>query len=126
VVTALGSGRRPAVKVTLAGHTYRSSVASMGGRFMLGISAEIRQITGVTAGDHVELDLELDTEPREVAVPPDLAAALAGDPEAGRFFAGLSYSNQRRHVMAIDQAKTDQTRQRRIEKAVELFHQGKS
>lgn len=126
VVDALGSGRRPAVRVTLAGHTYRSTVGSMGGRFMLPVSAEIRQVTGVAADDEVDVDIELDLEPRVLEVPADLAAALDADPAARQFFDALSYSNRRRHVMAMDQAKTDDTRRRRIAKAVDLFRAGRS
>ena len=82
VVAALGSSRRPAVRATITGYTYRSSVASMRGRFMLPVSAAVREAAGVAAGDEVDVELELDTEPRIVAVPPDFAAALAGDDEA--------------------------------------------
>ena len=118
VVEALGAGRRPAVRVTIGGHTYRSSVAARGGRFLLPLSAENRQGAGVAAGDEVEVDLELDTEPREVAVPPDLARALDDDPDARRVFDGLPYSHRLRWVLSVEDAKTEQTRQRRIEKAV--------
>ncbi len=127
VVTALGGGKKPAVTVTLNdGHTYRSSVGSMGGRYMLPVSAEHRAAAGLTAGDRVAVDLELDTAPREVQVPQDLSAALDAKPAARAFFDGLSYSNRLRHVLAIDGAKTAETRQRRIDKAVELFAQGRS
>ena len=125
VVAGLGPSRRPAVRATIAGHTYRTSVASMGGVFMLPVSAEIRGITGVAAGDEVDVDLELDTEPREVAVPPDLAEALDREPEARRFFDGLAYSHRLRHVLAIDDAKTPETRQRRIDKAVAMLREGR-
>ena len=118
VVEALGAGRRPAVRVTIGGHTYRSSVAARGGRFLLPLSAENRQGAGVAAGDEVEVDLELDTEPREVAVPPDLARALDDDPDARRVFDGLPYSHRLRWVLSVEDAKTEQTRQRRIEKTV--------
>jgi hypothetical protein len=124
VVTGLGSGRRPAVHATIAGHTYRTTIASMGGRFMIPVSAEIRSITGVAAGDEIEVDVELDTEPREVTVPDDLAAALDAEPDARRFFDGLSYSNQRRHVLAVDGAKSPETRARRIAKAVTTLRDG--
>src|SRR3712207_6163352 len=89
VVEALGAGRRPAVSVTVNGHTYRSTVASRGGSFVLPLSAENRAAAGVSAGDEVDVELALDTEPREVAVPADLAAALADDPQAARAFAAL-------------------------------------
>jgi hypothetical protein len=122
IVAALGSSKRPPVRVTIGDYTYRSSVASMGGVFMLGISAEVRQNTGVAAGDEIEVDLELDNEPREVTVPPDFSVALDGD--AKRFFEGLSYSNKRRIVMSIEDAKTAETRQRRIEKAINSLSEG--
>ena len=119
VVEALGPSRKPAVRATINGFTYRSSVASMGGVFMLGVSNEVRRSAGVAAGQEVDVDLELDTEPREVIVPPDLAAALAADDAARRAFEALSYSNKRRIVIPIEDAKTPETRQRRIDKSVE-------
>jgi Bacteriocin-protection, YdeI or OmpD-Associated/Domain of unknown function (DUF1905) len=118
VVDALGSGKRPAVRATINGFTYRSSVGSMGGRFLLPVSAQIRTGAGVAAGDEVEVDLELDTEPRTVTVPADLAAALDADPAARRAFDGLSYSHQLRYVQPIEDAKSAETRQRRIDKTV--------
>jgi hypothetical protein len=125
VVTALGSGKRPAVHVTINGYTYRSTVAPMGGAFWLPLSAENRERAGVAAGDEVEVEVALDTEPREVTVPPDFAEALDGDAEARRFFDGLSYSNKRRIVLSIEDAKTVETRQRRIAKAVSTLHEGR-
>ena len=126
VVAALGSSRRPAVRATIAGYTYRTSVASMRGRFMLPISAAVREAAGVAAGDEVAVELEIDTEPRVVEVPPDLAAALDCDSEAAAEFERLSYSHKRRHVLAIDDAKTDATRQRRIAKAIEMLRAGRT
>jgi hypothetical protein len=124
VVEALGSGKRPAVVVTINGYSYRSTVAPMGGVFMLPISAEHRAGAGIAAGDEIEVALQLDTEPRVVEVPADFAAALDADGEARRLFDRLSYSNQRRHVLAIDDAKTPETRQRRIDKAVATLRDG--
>lgn len=118
VVAELGSTKRPAVRVTINGHTYRSTVAVMGGRFMLPVSAEVRAGAGVAAGDRVDVHVELDTEVRAVAVPPDLAALLDAEPAAKRSFDGLSYSNQRQIVLLIDGAKTTDTRQRRLDKAL--------
>jgi len=127
VVTELGPSKKPAVSVTINGqYRYRSSVASMGGTYMLPVSAEHRAGAGISAGDEVEVELELDTEPREVTVPADLSAALDADPAARTFFEGLSYSNKLRHVLAIDGAKTAETRERRIAKSVGLFHEGRS
>ena len=125
VVAALGSGKRPAVKVTVNGYSYRSTVASMGGVFMVGLSAEHRAGAGVGGGDEVDVDLELDTAPREVAVPPDLAAALDAEPAARAAFDGLSYSNQSWHVLQVTGAKSDETRQRRIAKSVDALKQGR-
>ena len=110
----------------MAGHTYRSTVSPMSGRYMVGLSAENRAASGVSGGDEVDVDIELDTEPREVVVPADLAAALDAEPEARRFFDGLSYSNKSRHVLSVEGAKTDETRQRRIAKSVAMFLEGRS
>jgi bifunctional DNA-binding transcriptional regulator/antitoxin component of YhaV-PrlF toxin-antitoxin module len=118
VVTGLGGGGRPKVRATINGYTYRSSVASMGGRYMLGISAEVRERAGIAAGDTVDVDVELDTEAREVTVPKDLATAFRGDAAARRAFEGLSYSRKHRHVLSIEGAKTPETRQRRIDRAL--------
>jgi hypothetical protein len=126
VVASLGSSRRPAVKVTINGYTYRSSIASMGGRYMLGVSNDTRSRTGVAAGDEVDVDIELDTEPREVLVPADLAKALDGDAAAKRFFEGLNYSNRRRVVTPIDEARTPELRERRIGAAVSKLREGRS
>jgi len=123
VVEALGGGRKPAVTVTVGGHTYRSSIASMGGRFLIPVSAERRTAAGIAAGDQVEVDVELDTAPREVEVPADLAAALDAEPAARTRFQALSYSNQLRHVLAVEGAKAEATRQRRVTAAVAMLAQ---
>lgn len=125
VVMGLGSNRRPAVQVTIHGYTYRSTVATMGGVFMLPVSAEVRAGAGVAAGDEVDVEIELDAEPREVTLPADFADALDKDAEAKRFFEGLSYSNKRRFVLPIEEARSDETRQRRIVKAVAMLREGK-
>ena len=126
VVTSLGSSKRPPVRVTINGHTYRSTLASRGGQFMLPISAENRASAGVAAGDEVEVDIELDTEPREVTMPPDLTEALEREVETKRYFEGLSYSQRQRYVLPIEQAKTAETRQRRIGKALSMLREGRS
>lgn len=125
VVDRLGVGKRPSVRVTINSYSYPSTVASMGGRFMLPVSAEVRAHVGVAAGDEVDVEIELDTAPREVSVPPDLRAALAREPEAKRCFETLSYSNKRRIVLSIDDAKTAETRQRRLGKAVTALSAGR-
>ena len=125
VVTSLGSSRRPPVRVTIKGHTYRSTVAHMGGEYLVGISAENREAAGVKAGEDVAVDIELDTEPRVLTVPPDLAEALGRDARARAFFDSLSYSNKQRFVLPIEGAKTTETRQRRIAKTVSALRDGK-
>jgi len=119
VVEGLRAGRRPPVRVTIHGYTYRSSVASMGGEFMLPVSADVRGKAGVAAGDEVDVDIELDTEPREVTVPADFAEALDRDADARRAFDRLAYSHQLRWVLSIEDAKTPETRRRRVTKAVD-------
>jgi bifunctional DNA-binding transcriptional regulator/antitoxin component of YhaV-PrlF toxin-antitoxin module len=125
VVTALGSSKRPAVYVTINGYTYRSTVAPYGGEFMLPVSAEVRERAGVAAGDDVDVDVALDSEPREVNVLPEFTQALDRDPSARRFFEGLSYSIKRRLVFSIEDAKTAKTRQRRIDKAISTLREGR-
>jgi bacteriocin resistance YdeI/OmpD-like protein/uncharacterized protein DUF1905 len=124
VVEALGKGKRPPVVVTINGYTYRNTVAVYGDSFLLGVAAEHRAAAGVKAGDELEVDLELDTAPREIDVPPDFAAALDKDRGAKQFFDGLSYTNKRRFTLSIEDAKTPETRQRRIERSVGKLHQG--
>jgi hypothetical protein len=125
VVEALGKGRKPPVKATINGYTWRSTVAVMGGEYWLGVSKEVRRNAGVQAGQEVDLTLELDTEERVLDVPSDFAAALDAEPEARRFFDSLSYSNKRRFTYAIDDAKTPETRQRRIDKSVSQLREGR-
>jgi hypothetical protein len=125
VVESLGAGKRPPVRVTINGFTYRNTVAVMGGVFMIGVSAANRAAAGVAAGDMVDVDLELDTEPRNVEVPADFAAALDADGDARRTFDTANCSNRQRIVLAIEDAKTDETRQRRITKSVAALRDGR-
>jgi bacteriocin resistance YdeI/OmpD-like protein/uncharacterized protein DUF1905 len=126
IVAALGPSKRPPVRVTLAGHAYRSTVAARGDAFLLPVSAEHRAAAGVEAGDEVDVELELDSEPREVAVPPDLAAALEAEPEARQFLAGLSPSQQKWFAQSVEEAKKPETRQRRVDKAVAMLREGRA
>jgi len=125
VVASLGPSRKPPVRVAIGGYSYRTTVASMGGKFMLPVSGEHREGAGVAAGDTLEVALELDTAPRVVTVPPDFKKALERDAAARRFFEGLSYSNKLRFVLSVEGAKAVETRQRRIIKAVEMLHSGR-
>ena len=121
VVEKLGSGKRPKVKVTIGKHSYRTTVASMGGRFMIPLAAEHREAAGVAAGDTVKVDLVLDTEPREVAVPDDLGAALQKVPNARKAFDAMSYTHRKEWVRSVEDAKKPETRLRRIDKCVEAM-----
>jgi len=118
VVEALGGGKRPPVRVTINGYTYRNTVAVYGGLYLIGVSAEHRQGAGVAAGDVLDVELELDTAPREVTVPSDLADALDAAPGARSAFDALSFSTRSGHVQSVEGAKTEATRQRRIAKIV--------
>jgi uncharacterized protein DUF1905/bacteriocin resistance YdeI/OmpD-like protein len=126
IVAALGSSKRPPVRVTINGYTYRSTIAVLGGEFMLGVSADVRQAAGVAGGDHVDIDLELDTAPREVTVPADFAALLDRDAALRGSFDGLSTSKRKAIVLGIEGAKTADTRQRRIDTALRNLRDGRA
>jgi hypothetical protein len=125
VVEALGSGKRPLVKATIKGYTYRSAVAVMGGVYMLGVSEEVRKGAGVAGGDVIDIDLELDTDKREVALPADFAAALGREAKAKKFFDGLSYSKKKLLVTPID-VKSPDVRKERIARTIEKLREGKT
>jgi len=125
VVDELHAGKRPKVLVTVRGHTYRTSIAAWGDDYMLPFAAEHREATGAVAGDEVEVAIELDAAPREVEVPPDFAAALKREPTARTFFESLSYSQQRWFVLGIEGAKKPETRQRRIDAAIDRLREGR-
>ncbi|GAB3935807.1 hypothetical protein GCM10029976_046670 [Kribbella albertanoniae] len=125
VIEELGKGKKPPVVVTVNGYTYRNTVAVMGGRYMISLSAKNRAAAGVSAGDEVQVELRLDTEPREVAVPDDFARALAAEPNAKAFFDTLSYSQRSWFVLGIEEAKKPETRANRITKAVERLRSGR-
>lgn len=125
VLEHLGHGKRAPVRVTINDHTYRSSVAVMGARVLVGVSAANRAAAGVAAGDRIEVEMEYDSEPRTVTVPPDFAAAFGENQAARDFFERLSYSQQQWYVLGVEGAKTDETRTRRIQKAVEALAAGR-
>ncbi len=125
VVQQLGRGKRPAVLVNVNGYDYRSTVAVMGGRCLIGVSAAVRAATGLKGGDPITVTLTVADTPREVDLPADFAAAMDEQQPARRFFDGLSNSLQRYHVDTINAAKAPETRQLRIAKAVDLFVAGK-
>ena len=125
VIAALGPSRRPPVQVTLNGYTYRTTVAVMSGAFMFPVSADVRANAGVAGGDEVDVEIVLDTEPREVSVPADLQAALDADSEACQCFQSMSYSHKSAYVLWIESAKKDETRQRRIHEAITMLKEGR-
>ncbi|MEO6533899.1 MAG: YdeI/OmpD-associated family protein [Pseudolysinimonas sp.] len=117
VVAALGAGRRPLVKVTIDGsYSFVYTIAVMGGKNMIGFSVAHREASGFRGGDEVEIALELETAPRQVDMPPELTSALAADPVAAAAFEKLSFTFRKEHARAISEAKTDETRQRRLAK----------
>jgi hypothetical protein len=125
-VQELAGGGRPKVKATVQGYEFRSSIARMGGSYWLGMSADRRREAGVSAGQTLDLVVELDTEERAAAVPGDLAAALRAAPAAQAFFDGLSFSKKQWHIAQVEGAKTAETRERRIAKSVELLSAGRA
>jgi Bacteriocin-protection, YdeI or OmpD-Associated/Domain of unknown function (DUF1905) len=126
-VAVVGEGaKRFPVVATVNGYTWRTSVARMGGEFLLGLNREVRASAGAQAGDEVEVRLELDAAPREVEVPESLAAALAADPQARASFESMAFSHRKEYARWITEAKREETRQRRVQQAVEMIRAGKT
>ncbi|RFA18012.1 YdeI/OmpD-associated family protein [Subtercola boreus] len=125
VYNALGPAKRHAVAVTINGYTYRSTITPYRGQIMLPVSAEVRKGAGIAPGEEFDVDIVLDDQPREVTVPDDFGAALDSAPAARTFFESLSYSNKRGFTLPLDEAKTPETRQRRLDKAIETLSSGK-
>jgi len=125
VVESLGAGKRPPVRVTINGYSYRNTVAVMGGEYMVGVSNEHRQASGLAGGDEVDVDIELDTAPREVSVPAPFQAALDANPTAQATFDKLSYSNKSWHVLQVEGTRNEETRQRRIAKSIAALAEGR-
>ena len=118
VIEVLGAGRKPPVTVVVNGFEYRSTVAVMGGRYLIPFSSDKRAATGIAGGDPITVDLEVDTAPRSVELPQDFAAALDAAPGAREAYERLAPSHRKAHVTAIEQAKAPETQQRRIDAAV--------
>jgi hypothetical protein len=118
IVEALGAGKRPPVRVTINDYTYRSTVAVMGGKYMVGVSAEVREAASVAGGETVNIEIALDTAPREVNVPSELRKAFASNASARRAFENLSNSKKQLYTLPIEKAKTDETRERNVAKAI--------
>jgi len=125
IIEALGAGKRPPVMVVINGYSFQTTVGVMSGRSMIPVSAAVRKESGLAAGDAIRVELAVAAKPRSVDVPADFAAAMAEAKGARAFFDGLSNSIQRYHIDLINGAKGQNTRVRRIEKAVALFLAGK-
>ena len=126
-VATVGEGaKRFPVLATVNGYSWRTTVTRMGGEFMLGLNREVRAGAAAEAGDTVELELALDTEPREVDIPPALVAALATDPAASATFEALSFTHRKEYARWIEEAKREDTRERRVAQALEMLHAGKT
>ncbi|HEY5197575.1 MAG TPA: YdeI/OmpD-associated family protein [Solirubrobacteraceae bacterium] len=126
-VAVVGEGaKRFPVRATVNGYVWRTTITRMRGEFLLGLSRAVREAAGVDAGDTVEVELALDTAPREVDVPEALSEALAGDPIAAAAFVGLAFTHRKEYARWIDEAKRDETRLRRIARALEMLHEGKT
>ena len=121
VVLGLGRGKRVPVTVTVNGYVFRNTTAFMGGKYLVGVSAAHREASGLKGGDVIEVTLEVDDAPRVVEVPPELADALAADPDAAAAWAKLSYSHQRQHAEPIADAKSPEAKARRVAKTLELL-----
>ena len=126
-VDIVGEGaKRFPVVATVNGYTWRTSVARMGGEFLVGLNKEVRAGAGVAAGDTVTLELTLDTEPRTVEVPPALAQALQADPEAKATYDGMAFTHRKEYARWIAEAKREDTRERRVAKALQMLHRGET
>lgn len=126
-VAALGEGaKRFPVVATVNGYTWRTSVARMRGEFLLGLSREVREGAGVQAGDEVEVTVGLHAAPREVEIPDALAAALAADPQAGASFERMAFTHRKEYARWVAEAKREETRQRRVEQALEMIRAGQT
>src|SRR5687768_4643963 len=118
IIEKLGAGKKPPIKVTLHGYTYRSTVAVMGGKFMVGVNADVREAAGVKGGDKLNVEIELDTEERTIEVPAEFQKMLNKNAAARKLFETLSYSKKKALIIPVANAKTDETRNRNIEKAL--------
>ena len=125
VVTSLGAGKRPAVRATVNGFEHRTRIAVYGGRYYLGFRREVREAAGLMPGEEVDVTVELDEEPRAVALPDGFAAVLQADPDALARYQSLSFTNQKEYVDWVESAKRPATRQRRLADATRLLKSGR-
>jgi hypothetical protein len=124
-VAEVGEGRKAfPVRATINGYTWAGRVSRMGGEFLLGMRREVREAAGAEAGDEVTVTIALDEAPREVEVPPALAAALAGDAAARGAYERLSFTHRKEYAQWLAEAKRPETRERRVRKAIEMLNEG--
>ena len=122
-IDKLNAGARPPVVIAINGHTWRSRVAAMRGMHLIGISAANRKASAISEGDLVEVQLELDVEPRTVEEAADVAAALNQRRAVRAAFERLPFGLRRKHIAGIEAAKSPETRSRRIAKLVSELEQ---
>jgi hypothetical protein len=126
-VAAIAEGaKRFAVRATVNGYSWRTTVTRMRGETLLGLSREVRESAGVQAGDTVDVAIQLDTTPREVDVPEALASALARDLTAKAAFAALAFTHRKEYARGVRDAKRQDTRERRVTQALEMLREGKT
>jgi hypothetical protein len=123
VLDGLGGGKRPAVRVTINGHTYPTTIGTMNGVSKIPVSSTVRAAAKINAGDILDIEVEADQTVRTVTVPDDLAVALVDDPDSRAFFDGLSYSRKHAYVLWIEQAKKPETRHARVTQTAALLAQ---
>lgn len=126
VAAALSDAKRPPVTVTINGHAFRTRLAVYGTQPMVGVSKANRAAAGIDIGDAFDVAIALDTAPREIDVPPDLAEALGAEPAAAEAFERLSYSHRREYVQWITEAKRPETRARRVAGTLDRLRAGKA
>jgi hypothetical protein len=115
---------RPPVRGTVNGVPFRSRLMVYGGVTVLGLRNEQRREAGISDGDPVDVEIERDDAPREVELPPELASALSSDPPAAEAYESLSFTHRREYAEWIAQAKREETRTRRVAKALEMLRDG--
>ena len=125
VVESLNAGKRVPVVVTIGKHSYRTTIAPYNGVYLIPVSAENRAAAGAQAGQQLLVKLEVDSAPRVVEVPADLAKALTKSKAARAFFESLSFSNQRAYVDWVESAKKSETRNARVASCVDMLESGK-
>jgi hypothetical protein len=124
LVLSFGAGKRPPVRTTINGVDYPTRVAVYGGKYLVGIRKDVVRAANAQPGSLVDFTIELDQAPRDVEVPGDLEAALAASASARSRFDALSFTHRREYVRWITEAKRDETRRTRVEKAVRMLEQG--